>query len=125
PARKVSVRREDFDRVRSMLVLRLRDSESDGDGDASEGEGLRQSDLVDWYLAQREDAMQSEDDFAHEQRLVKTVLKYLIGVEGCIIALRNAPDQDQDQEQQQEKDVEANEERGPLLMLHPNFAIES
>ncbi|KAJ2744924.1 MCM DNA helicase complex subunit mcm6 [Coemansia sp. BCRC 34301] len=110
--RKVSVRREDFDRVRSMLVLRLRQvTEAD-----TESEGVRQNDLVDWYLAQREDAMQSEDDFGHEQRLAKTVLKYLLAVEGCIIALREEGDP---------SDNNDSNPRGPLLMLHPNFAIES
>ncbi|KAJ2817091.1 MCM DNA helicase complex subunit mcm6, partial [Coemansia furcata] len=104
----------DFDRVRSMLVLRLRDADADA-------EGLRQADLVDWYLAQREDAMQTEDDFANEQRLVKTVLKYLVSVEGCLIALRNPINSDADEPMQ----IADDEPRGPLLMLHPNFAIDS
>ncbi|KAJ2057494.1 MCM DNA helicase complex subunit mcm6 [Coemansia sp. S146] len=116
--RRVSVRREDFDRVRSMLVLRLRD-----DSESGEAEGVRHADLVDWYLAQREEAMQTEDDFASEQRLVKTVLKYLISVEGCLIALRNTEPGDNSDEPMQANDDE--EPRGPLLMLHPNFAIES
>ncbi|KAJ2412909.1 MCM DNA helicase complex subunit mcm6 [Coemansia sp. IMI 209128] len=114
--RKVSVRREDFDRVRSMLVLRLREDE--------ESEGLRQADLVDWYLAQREDAMQTEEDFVAEQRLVKTVLKYLVSVEGCLIALKNAePSESNSDEPMQIAEEET--PRGPLLMLHPNFSIDS
>ncbi|KAJ2017664.1 MCM DNA helicase complex subunit mcm6, partial [Coemansia sp. S85] len=114
--RKVSVRREDFDRVRSMLVLRLREDE--------ESEGLRQADLVDWYLAQQEDAMQTEEDFVAEQRLVKTVLKYLVSVEGCLIALKNAePSESNSDEPMQITEEET--PRGPLLMLHPNFSIDS
>ncbi|KAJ2052893.1 MCM DNA helicase complex subunit mcm6 [Coemansia sp. S16] len=113
--RKVSVRREDFDRVRSMLVLRLSES--------ADAEGVRHADLVDWYLAQREEAMQTEDDFVNEQRLVKTVLKYLVSVEGCLIALRNTePGENSDEPMQITDD---DEPRGPMLMLHPNFAIES
>ncbi|KAJ2813287.1 MCM DNA helicase complex subunit mcm6 [Coemansia furcata] len=116
--KKVSLRREDFDRVRSMLVLRLRDADS-------ESEGLRQADLVDWYLAQREDAMQTEDDFVSEQRLVKTVLKYLISVEGCLIALRNPINSNDDEATDEPMQITDDEPRGPLLMLHPNFAIDS
>ncbi|KAJ1879809.1 MCM DNA helicase complex subunit mcm6, partial [Coemansia sp. S17] len=101
--RKVSVRREDFDRVRSMLVLRLSES--------ADAEGVRHADLVDWYLAQREEAMQTEDDFVNEQRLVKTVLKYLVSVEGCLIALRNTePGENSDEPMQITDD---DEPRGP------------
>ncbi|KAJ2907483.1 MCM DNA helicase complex subunit mcm6, partial [Coemansia aciculifera] len=125
-ARKLTVRREDFDRVRSMLVLRLRDDANESAED--ESEGLRQDDLFDWYLAQREDAMQSEDDFAHEQRLVKTVLKYLISVEGCVIALRATNDEGEEGSAAVPVPVPVPENqahpRGPLLMLHPNFSIE-
>ncbi|KAI9504356.1 MCM DNA helicase complex subunit mcm6 [Coemansia spiralis] len=109
PLKRVTVRRDDFDRVRSMLANRLFEIEERQE----DAEGVRQEDLVEWYLLQREDAMESEDDLEGERRLAKTVLKYMVGTEGCVIALRSA------------EDGEEQNERGPLLMLHPNFAIDS
>ncbi|KAJ1895234.1 MCM DNA helicase complex subunit mcm6 [Kickxella alabastrina] len=108
PSRKrVTVRREDFDRVRAMLVLKLHELE-----DRPE-EGLRQGDLVDWYVSQREDNIETEEDFEVERRLAKTVLKYLVNVEACVMPLRS--------NEQEEVDPEM----GPMLVLHPNFVIDS
>ncbi|KAI8318282.1 MCM-domain-containing protein [Martensiomyces pterosporus] len=145
--KKVTIKRDEFDRVRSMFALKLHEIEEkdvakskptqEGDGDAEmiQDEGIRQQDLVDWYLSQREEAMESEDDFHHEQRLAKTVLKYMINVEGCVIALRApnaapapAPAQNEEGAQDTATAEAAESEdgsRGPLLMLHPNFAIDS
>ncbi|KAJ2484153.1 MCM DNA helicase complex subunit mcm6 [Coemansia sp. RSA 2320] len=90
-------------------------------------QALRSADLVDWYLAQREDAMHSEDDYAAEERLAKTVLNYLISVEGCVIAQRAAADfaEESDQPSDHPADQPSPSARGPVLMLHPNFAIDN
>ncbi|KAJ2002780.1 hypothetical protein H4R26_003436 [Coemansia thaxteri] len=114
-----------------MLVLRLREAESATPGSpgsqAPGSQALRSADLVDWYLAQREDAMHSEDDYAAEERLAKTVLNYLISVEGCVIAQRAAADfaEESDQPSDHPADQPSPSARGPVLMLHPNFAIDN
>ncbi|KAJ2793275.1 MCM DNA helicase complex subunit mcm6, partial [Coemansia guatemalensis] len=132
---KVTIKREDFDRIRAMLVLKLheveeKDSARQGaaeataepsDGAEASDEGMRHADLIDWYLAQREDVMESELDFAAEQQKATMVLKYMLDVEGCVIALRNA----EPEQPSEEAPGDDSEPRGPLLMLHPNFAIDS
>ncbi|KAJ2395169.1 MCM DNA helicase complex subunit mcm6 [Coemansia sp. RSA 2559] len=125
--KKVTIKRDDFDRIRSMLVHRLYEAEqrssatssADAETAMDDSEGVRQEDLVDWYLLQREDALESEEAMFAEQRMAKTVLKYLVATEGCVIALRNATGMDD------EARHEDDGPRGPLLMLHPNFAIDS
>ncbi|KAJ2553160.1 MCM DNA helicase complex subunit mcm6 [Coemansia sp. RSA 1933] len=127
--KKVTIKRDDFDRIRSMLVHRLYEAEqrnsgmggdeagSDGEGSA---EGVRQDDLINWYLLQREDVLEDEDALESEQKMAKTVLKYLVATEGCVIALRNAPEMETETSNNEEDGL-----RGPLLMLHPNFAVDS
>ncbi|KAJ1905063.1 MCM DNA helicase complex subunit mcm6 [Coemansia sp. IMI 209127] len=126
--KKVTIKRDDFDRIRSMLVHRLyeaeqRSSTSNTDAENAmddDNEGVRQEDLVDWYLLQREDVLESEEAMFTEQKMAKTVLKYLVATEGCVIALRNATGMDDDEARDEDDGP-----RGPLLMLHPNFAIDS
>ncbi|KAJ2657889.1 MCM DNA helicase complex subunit mcm6 [Coemansia sp. RSA 1200] len=136
--RKVTVRREDFDRIRAMLVLRLHDAEeqaaaaaaaAEAEADGGDADGVRQEDLIEWYLLQREDAIESEEELATEQGNVRAVLKYLVSTEGCVIALRDAPAMGPTGEEEGtaagDADEDADGPRGPLLMLHPNFAIDS
>ncbi|KAJ2780030.1 MCM DNA helicase complex subunit mcm6 [Coemansia javaensis] len=116
---KVTIKRDDFDRIRAMLVLRLHEAEQQQG--AEDAEGVRQMDLIDWYLEQREDAIATEQDLEQEQLRARMVVKYLTDVEGCVLALRNAvPDGDDDAAAPTDA-----HERGPLLVLHPNFAIDS
>ncbi|KAJ1721098.1 MCM DNA helicase complex subunit mcm6 [Coemansia erecta] len=137
PRKKVTVKREDFDRVRSMLVLRLHEAEQSAstsaaaaagggagapagtDADADAGGCVQQDDLLGWYVGQREEFIDTEDAFNAEMRLAKTVLKYLVNVEGCVIALRSGGGGGED------ASAPRPQEGGRLLMLHPNFAVDS
>ncbi|KAJ1822720.1 MCM DNA helicase complex subunit mcm6 [Coemansia sp. RSA 2599] len=130
--KKVTIKREEFDRVRSMLVLKLHEEEQRSkpaeqgtqqqqEQQQEQEEGMRQSDLIEWYVEQREEFMESEEDMNSEMRLAKTVLKYMINVEGCVIALRS-PAAAAPGETGAAVDGET---AGPLLMLHPNFALDS
>ncbi|KAJ2160108.1 MCM DNA helicase complex subunit mcm6 [Coemansia sp. RSA 552] len=118
--RKVTIKRDDFDRIRAMLVIKMHEvEERDSARPASEdtaSDGIRTDDLVEWYLSQREDTMESEDAFAHEMQSARMVLKYMVDVEGCLIAIGSNGDRPEET---------AKHDRGALLMLHPNFVIES
>ncbi|KAJ2857842.1 MCM DNA helicase complex subunit mcm6 [Coemansia erecta] len=119
--KKVTIKRDEFDRIRSMLVLKLHEAEKTEKAGAEEEEGMRQADLVEWYVDQREEFMESEDDVVNETRMAKTVLKYMINVEGCVIALRSLANDTGVVESADGEEAA----KGPLLMLHPNFAIDS
>ncbi|KAJ1674017.1 MCM DNA helicase complex subunit mcm6, partial [Spiromyces aspiralis] len=139
-AQKVTIKRQDFDRIRAIMMLHLHETEAQAeqklqqrqgqDGSADEGgeatsyEGVRQQDLIEWYLSQREEAMTSEKDFENELRMAKMVLRYLIQVEGCVIALRQANTMGGAASSTGDNLVESEEDRGPLLTLHPNFSLD-
>ncbi|KAJ1914764.1 MCM DNA helicase complex subunit mcm6 [Mycoemilia scoparia] len=139
-SKKVTIKREDFDRIRAMMLLHLHESETlaeqrlqnnttGGDKDSAESstpyEGIRQQDLVEWYLSQREEAMETEQDFENELRQAKMVLRYLIQVDGCIIALRQVGASGVVQQSDNPVSAAEEEDRGPLLTLHPNFGIDA
>ncbi|KAJ2635529.1 MCM DNA helicase complex subunit mcm6 [Coemansia sp. RSA 1286] len=119
--KKVTIKREEFDRIRSMLVLKLHEADQQQQQQQQQQpqeEGVRQKELIEWYLGQREEFLETVEDLHSETRLAKTVLKYMINVEGCVLALR-APAGAQPSE-----GTELDTESGPLLMLHPNFAVD-
>ncbi|KAJ1968889.1 hypothetical protein H4R34_006221 [Dimargaris verticillata] len=90
---------------------------------------MRRSQLIEWYLEQQEDSMESEEQFYQEQKLIKTVLNYLIKVENVLLAIR------QDKWLSQSTTAEdaasapmtatssSTEADDPVLMVHPNFAM--
>ncbi|PVU95145.1 hypothetical protein BB561_002034 [Smittium simulii] len=138
PKKKVVLKREDFDRARSMMTYKLSQNESlitserDPSDDNTESEvneaiddhklGMRFADLVDWYLSQREDYLNSEEDFNNEMMLAKAVLRYLIDVEGSVIALRETNEATQETNSGG-FDAEGQEKENPIVILHPNFSI--
>ncbi|KAJ1729485.1 MCM DNA helicase complex subunit mcm6 [Coemansia biformis] len=129
---KVTIKREDFDRIRAMLVLRLHEveqqqqqGEAEADVDAETlSEGVRQVDLIDWYLSQREESINTEQELEQEQLNARMVVKYLTDVEGCVLALRSARPVAEDDGGSDLADTDGHPQ-GPLLVLHPNFAIDS
>ncbi|KAJ2766382.1 MCM DNA helicase complex subunit mcm6, partial [Coemansia nantahalensis] len=130
---KVTIKRDDFDRIRAMLVLHLHEVEQQqqpaGEDAEAHDEGVRQADLIDWYLSQREESIDTEQELELEQLNARMVVKYLTDVEGCVLALRSArpaanDDGDGDEDVGGAADADGHP-RGPLLVLHPNFAIDS
>ncbi|OMJ21101.1 DNA replication licensing factor mcm6 [Smittium culicis] len=141
--KKIKIKREDFERARSMVTLKLRqnetkilaertsESETDMDKEVDEMEiddnsnGLRMADLVDWYLSQREEHLHTEKDFNDEMFLIKAVLKYLVEVEGSVISLRapsSATEETNEGNTEDDIDSDGQGKDNPILILHPNFS---
>jgi DNA replication licensing factor MCM6 len=59
----------------NMLVSRVAEDEATGSGEGIEGGAL-----VEWYLEQKEDELQSEEDYNAEMALAKKVLKKMVKV---------------------------------------------
>src|SRR5690606_27896480 len=59
----------------NMLVSRVAEDESSGSGEGIDGDAL-----VQWYLEQKEDELQSEEDYNTEMALAKKVLKKMVKV---------------------------------------------
>ncbi|PVZ99494.1 hypothetical protein BB558_004508 [Smittium angustum] len=140
--KKVTIKRDEFDRARTMMTYKLRQTETEivAQRDVSStgveehqdltfenGGGMRLADLVDWYLSQREEYLSTEEDFNSEMFLAKAVIRYLIEVEGSIISLRSAnesTDLTGDQQVLGQSPEDDQNKENPILILHPNFSID-
>ncbi|RKP38441.1 putative DNA unwinding-related protein [Dimargaris cristalligena] len=126
--RKLKIKRESFELIRNMVTAHLKSLEDAGQ------ESLRRSQVIEWYLEQKEDALETEEQFLQEQKLIKTVLNYLIKVENVLLAIQK--DQWLPKEEGSGGDMAddeaptvggaailAGETDDPVLMVHPNFAL--
>ena len=79
---------EKYKKVERSIVLYLRSRE---EGESQEGEeegggGLRQADVVEWYLNQQEE-LDSLEALAEERRLVRRIIQRLIRIDGVLVVL--------------------------------------
>ena len=77
---KQTVSYDKYISIVNMLVQRVAEDETAGSGEGVDGEAL-----VQWYLEQKEDEMQGEEDYHEEMALARKVLKKMVKV--CFVAL--------------------------------------
>ncbi|KAJ9149062.1 DNA helicase [Pleurostoma richardsiae] len=111
--RKLTISYDKYISMVNMFVQRIVDDE------AGAAEGVEGEKLTDWYLEQKEDELQSEDDYNHEKALAKMVLKKMVK-ENILMAIR---------EEGEVGDVQATEGAAPqsdkvVYVIHPNCAVE-
>ncbi|KAK2070577.1 hypothetical protein P8C59_005062 [Phyllachora maydis] len=98
----------------NMVASHVAEDEAEGSGEGIEAEAL-----VQWYLEQKEDELQSEEDYRAEKALVTKVLKKMVK-DNILMAIRGqgfAPEEDGDGAE--------GAQGGPVLyVLHPNCAVE-
>lgn len=115
--KKLTLAFEDYRNISNMLVLHMRAEESKMDSGESDSEGVRREDLINWYLEQVADDIESEDDLIERKTLVEKVIDRLMNHDQVIIPLRTtilkAKQNDADEE-----------DSNPVLVVHPNYVIE-
>lgn len=114
--KKLTLSFEDYRNLSNMLVLHLRTEENRMDTGESDSEGVRQSDLVTWYLEQIGDDIENEDELIERKTLIEKVIDRLIHHDSVIIPLRTT--------WFKAKQSNDDEENDPLLAVHPNYVIE-
>lgn len=102
-----------------MLVLHLRSEENKLQDDDTATEGLRRSDVINWYLEQVEDQIQDQDELIERKTLIEKVIDRLIYHDQVIIPLTNTGLADRRHPHRTTDDDEE-----PLLVVHPNYIIE-
>lgn len=70
---------EKFARMQHALATRIRDNEEEA------GEGIEHKELVQWYLEEQEDELQSTEELQAEMKLVSKVLKRLVKVSPSVL----------------------------------------
>lgn len=113
---------EEYKNLSNMLILHLRDEETKCLVEGSDTEGVKKSELVQWYLEQISDMIDSEDDLIERKILVERLIERLVTHDQVLIPLRTT------ELKQQKKGEEAMDEDGegddPFLMVHPNYVVD-
>ena len=100
---------EQYRRMANMFVIQLRREEAKAD--ARESEGMKKSELIQWYLSECQD-IQSEEELIESKMLCDKVIDRLIKVDSVLIPIRTT------EQYQSESDEE------PVLVVHPNYSID-
>lgn len=118
--KKLTLSFEDYKNLSNMLVLHLRREENKLQDDDTATEGLRRSDVINWYLEQVEDQIQDQDELIERKTLIEKVIDRLIYHDQVIIPLTNTGLAERGRHAQQT----AVDDEEPLLVVHPNYIVE-
>lgn len=108
----VSISYDKYVAMMNLLVKRVSDDDNSG------GEGLTAEEIVNWYLTQKEDDIQSEQEYYNERKLGYKVLKRLVKDKILMSVTNNLGDNDQVTDQ-----GETPTSTRTVYILHPNCAI--
>ncbi|KAL8151527.1 hypothetical protein V2J09_021335 [Rumex salicifolius] len=120
-AKKLVITDEEFQRVTQVLVMRLRQHEETVLKEGSGLAGVKQKDLIRWYLEQQfqKSAYSSEEELRQEVKKIGAIIESLIRREGYLIVVddgRQAADSDGAQAAPSRKDR--------ILSVAPNYVVE-
>ncbi|KAI1723260.1 MCM2/3/5 family domain-containing protein [Ditylenchus destructor] len=100
---KLKISFETYKRLTNMLVLHMRDDEEKF-GDVEEWSGMKQSELIDWYLNLIEPDLTSEEDYHTQKAIMEKLIRRLVKDDRVLVQL----DQTED----------------PCLMVNPNYVMD-
>ncbi|KAF3066476.1 DNA replication licensing factor mcm6 [Daldinia childiae] len=115
--KKTAITYEKYINMVNIIVSRVNEDEASGSGEGVDGEAL-----VEWYLEQKEDELEGEEDYHREKDVAKMVLKKMVK-DNILMAVRG-------EGLTEESDQTAPADGGPapsqkvVYVLHPNCAIE-
>ncbi|KAK7431368.1 MCM DNA helicase complex subunit mcm6 [Neonectria magnoliae] len=109
--RKHTITYDNYIKMVNMIVQRV------NDGESGSGEGVDGEELVNWYLEQKEDELDGEDDYHREKGLANMVLKKMVK-ENILMALRGDGSTDDAGEGSSAVAAQV------VYVLHPNCAVE-
>ncbi|CEF65888.1 DNA replication licensing factor MCM6 [Strongyloides ratti] len=107
PPRKeqLKVTWETYKQISDMLVLHLT-SEENKNEDVEEYEGLRKSELIEWYLEMISDDLETEEQYNRHKNICEKIVDRLITDDGVLLKVN-------------EEDISED----PLLIVHPNVVV--
>ena len=108
---KLKLSYHEYKALSNLIIMYMRREEPRLEDE--DGEGLRRSDVVNWYMQEIEADIDSEAELLKKKILVEKVIERLIYHDQVIIPLTKAD---------YKKETEESED--PLLVVHPNFVIE-
>lgn len=116
---------DEYKNLSNMLILHLREEEMRCTAAGTDTEGIRRSELVQWYLEQIQDMLESEDDLIERKMLVERLIERLITHDQVLIPLRTTELKHRGKDTQQDVETEESEDADdPFLMVHPNYVLD-
>lgn len=76
---------------------------------------MKKSQVVDWYLEQIQDSIDSEEELIERKTIIDKVIERLIYKDQILIPLHSVQRTEAEDEQEEE------EEEDPVLVVHPNY----
>lgn len=118
--KKMTLSFEDYKHLSNMLILHMRREENREELEGSDSTGIRRSDIVNWYLSEIADQIETEDELIERKNLVEKVLDRLIYHDQVIIPLKSSSLSSK----KHGTAPVSQEDEDPVLIVHPNFVVE-
>lgn len=107
-----------------MIILHMRQEETRMEVEEDDSDGLKRSDIIGWYLEQIAETIESEEELIEKKTLVEKVIDRLVYHDQVIIPLRMAPGFKGSGENEEATPTTEREE-DPVLVVHPNYIVET
>lgn len=119
--KKMKLSYEEYRNISNLLVMHMRKEEEgmEESTEASESTGLKRSAIINWYLSEFSEDIESEAELIEKKALVEKVLDRLTYHDQVIIPLTRSGLKEKMSSQASE------EEDDPLLVVHPNYIIDA
>lgn len=106
---KMKLTFEEYKAMANVLVYHVRQCE-----DSSVEAGIKRSELVNWYITQVSDEIESETELVYKKTLVEKVIDKLIKPDNVFIQLTHTSSEE----------TGYIDESDPILVVHPNYVVE-
>ncbi|KAH9643182.1 hypothetical protein HF086_010634 [Spodoptera exigua] len=121
PKKKLTLSFEEYKSLSDMLVVFMRKEEVEAETRGEESAGMRKSAVVSWYLEQLvgQGQIENEDELLERKTLVEKVIDRLMYHDQVIIPLSTTG------LKASQKSSEQEIEDDPLLVVHPNYVVDT
>ncbi|KAK3051938.1 MCM DNA helicase complex subunit mcm6 [Extremus antarcticus] len=106
---RTQIKYDDYVKIHNMLLQRVNDDQGVAE------DGVEENDLLVWYLEQKEEELESQEDMEAQRALAKKVLKRMVK-DNVLLQIRGEGLVDEGQDEEQEERV--------VYVVHPNCAVE-
>ncbi|XP_063369189.1 DNA replication licensing factor Mcm6 [Cydia amplana] len=120
--KKLTLSFEEYKTLSDMLVVFMRKEEAEAETRGEESSGMKKSAVVSWYLEQlvSQGAIEDEDELLERKTLVEKVIDRLMYHDQVIIPLSTTG-----LKSTQKSATEQEVEDDPLLVVHPNYVVDT
>lgn len=114
---------ETYRNITNMLVIQLQREETKIE--AGESEGIRKSELIQWYLEQCVSEIENETELVSKKLICEKVIDKLISVDHILIELRTLKSEQTSGQEAMEEDSQLEKpEEDNILVVHPDYVID-